>query len=780
MRQRVRALLATPRFTIVALLTVTLLVCGITTIFSVVNGVVLRALPYPDADRLVRIEVLDPRDGTARTPIRSELERFANASRSFDLWSEYRLGYVTTLADLAGEPHQVQEVLVNANALSALGFQAARGRLLHAAEAEPVAVINQSLWKQLLGGREDALNRSVRLGKSAVTIIGVVREIDQPPLDWLQGPTVYRPVEQSDDRNPSLTTLARLRGDSNIQQARAELETMAASTSQGEVRRPKLTPLFDAIVGDSARLVWLFFGVAALVVLIGIGNLTSLQMARNADRRSEVKVRFALGASRPRLISELVAETATLGAVGGLAGLAAAAPMIRVVVQNLPARFPRADQIGIDITVGMFAISIAFAATLIIGFIGAWMITSSENTSHLTDAAIKGGRRPVLQGALIGAQTAAALILLVGTGLLLGSVARLIARDSGMREEGLWMAFASLPQRYQEEQARLAFWNAALSDVQQLPTVDHAALMVNGIPFSGNDYRQSGIVAEGSTVDPRTVPLISVRRVTADYFATVGMRMKRGRTFIAGDGPVNERVAVINDLAATQLFGRREALGKRFRWRNELLTVVGVIADYRHTRLEGELSPQLYVPHEQWPTGASGATILFRAATAQAVADVQSILLTKEKDVEILTSSMADQRWRLVALERFRIAVMAAFALTAVALAIVGIAGLVGYTVAQRAREVAIRIALGAAQLDIVRVTTIQTLLPATIGIVIGVAGAIAATRLITSYLVDMTALDLPTYLAAIIAMAIAVITASLIPARRATRIDPAVALRRD
>ena len=781
MRQRVRALLATPRFTIVALLTIILLVCGITTIFSVVNGVVLRALPYPSADRLVVIQAVDPR-GSGRAVMRPDFERLASTSQSFDRWAGYRLAFVRPLADQSGEPKQVHEIAVAGDAFRTLGFDVVRGRALNAVERESVAVIDDAVWDTLFQRREDVVGRVVTIGKESVTIVGVLQKGEDVPLNWLTRPTIYRPVEWSNDPNALLTTVARLKAGINLEQARAELSTMSFTMPSGlSDGKARLTPLFDAIVGDSARLAWLFFAVAAVVVLIGIGNLTSLQMARNSERRREVMVRFALGASRPRLIHQLVAETVMVGAIGGIAGLALAAPMIRMLIQNLPARFPRADQIGIDINVAAFAIGVAVSATLIIGFIGAWTITSAETTSHLTDAAIKGASRPLLQGTLIGAQTAAALILLVGTGLLLGSLVRLINRDAGMREDGLWMAIASLPRpRYQAEAQSEQFWNDAMALIKRTPSVEAAALMVNGAgPLAGGDLRTS-VLPAGSTVDPRSAPSISYRRVSANYLATVGMPIKRGRDFVPADGPDGERVAIINDLAAAMLWPGEDAIGKRFRTREELVTVVGVVGDYRHMLLEGDAVPQIYLPQDQGRGIGSAATIMFRASNRQAVADVQALLSAKEKEMTVRISSMADQRWLLTTLERFRIVVLSAFALTAVALAIVGVAGLVGYTVAQRTREVAIRIALGAAQFDILRVTTIQTLLPAAIGIVIGIAGAIAATRLIKSYLVDMTALDPPTYVAAIVAMAIAVITASLVPARRATRIDPAAALRRD
>lgn len=781
MRQRLRALAATPRFTIVALVTIVVLVCGITTIFSFVNGVILRALPYPDYRRLAVVQSIYA-NGFPSTPWRPAIEHIARESRAFDEIAAYRLYYVTTVLDAAGEPRPFAASIVTPNVFRVLGFEIARGRVMTADESAPVAVINYSAWQNVFAGREDVIGRAIQFDKQTYTIVGVLAANQVLPLETRPSsmPAVWTLVHQSDDRYARLATIGHLAEGRTLAEGGAELSTLAASlkNDDGTPVRLSVTPLFDEVVEGSAQLVWLFFGVAALVMLIGIGNLTSLQLARNAQRRREVLVRVALGAGRARVIRELMTETVILGVTGGMAGLLAAKPMIRLAVANLPARFPRADQIDLDFNVALFAIGSSLVATAIIGFVGAWSVTAPGAIDRLDDTTIKFAGRARLQRLLVGAQTAVAVVLLVGTGLLLGSFVRLLTRDAGMQEEGLFTAtVVPGPGR----RVPLSLWNDAVDAVKQLPGVRSPAYVLNiSGPVSGGDIVEGNIVAEGSTVDPRTMPRFSVRRVSADYFAAIGMPIKRGRAMLPADAVSAEKVAIINERAASVLWPSGDALGKRLRSRDEFRTIIGIIGDYRLAALAADLSPQMFIPAEQSRYSGGLATIIFRADSREAAAAVQSTLHTMIPGSRINMVTMFDVRWRQVALERFRSVVLLAFAATAIVLSLVGIGGLVGYTVAQRSREVAIRIALGAERQHIVRVVTVETVIPAIAGIGVGIFAAIGATRLIRAYLVDTAPLDPPTYAVAILGMLTAIMIASFLPARRATRTDPAVVLRRE
>lgn len=782
MRQRLRALIATPRFTIVAFVTIAVLVCGITTIFSVVNGVVLRALPYPDYRRLAVVEVVDLQ-GRPTAPPWPIVDALAKQAKSIDRWAGYRVPMVMTIPDLAGELHQINDVLVTPDVFRTLDVKMARGRALNTIEPEPAIVINQALWQSVFGGRDDVLGRTVQFDKRAFTIVGVMQPGQDLPLSWLTMPASWRLVEQGGDPWARLTSVVHYAEGRTITEVTAELTVAAASVKNDDGTHVQLRvqPLLDAIVGDSAQLVFLFFGVAVLVVLIGIGNLTSLQLARNGQRRHEVLVRLALGASRLRVVRELVLETMPVGMAGGVAGLMIAAPAIRIVVRNLPPRFPRLDQIRLDADVALFALTVAVIATFVIGLIGAWAVTSHVASERLDDTTLKCAGRARLQRTLVGAQTAVALVLLIGTGLLLGSFGRLLTRDAGMREQGLWTASASLPLNVTSAPAQAEFWTSALATVQQLPGVEAAALITNITgPLSGNDNREGGIVAEGSTADPRLTPPISIRHVSRDYFVTTQTAIKRGRAFVPSDTAATERVCVINERTAALFWPGQDPIDKRLKSRNEYRTVVGVIDDYRLVRLGDDPSPQIYVLHDQVRRSVSSATVIFRASDRQTAAAVQTTLGTLSGDGRVRIASMFDTRWRALALERFRAAVVLAFACTALVLSLVGVGGLVGYTVAQRSREVAIRLALGAARLDIARVVTTQTLVPAAVGLIAGVFGAMAATRVIAAYLVDTAPIDPPTYAAALGGMAAAILLASLVPARRAVHMDPALLLRRD
>jgi putative ABC transport system permease protein len=716
---------------------------------------------------------------------------FRAETRSFEAWALYPRGYVETILDSSSEPRQVQDMLVTPELFAMLGVDAALGRVLLPSDADPsspnAAVISHELWQTAFGGDADVLGRTLAMRSGTYSIVGVAPPRADVPANWMSYPIVWRPVRTGSTPEMGFTALARLRSGVSIDSGRAELVALAAGLAAAqpdthEGRTATVTLLRDTLVANVKRLLWIFFGAVACVLLIGVANLTMLQLARNAAREREVAVRAALGAGRARIVRERVVESLLLCGFGGVLGFAVAWLVVRLVVAVLPAYFPLAAEIGVDTAVAVFACGVAILVGVVMGVLPAWHASDPRLTRWLSEsgrAATVGGRRSRTQRALVTVQTAVALVLLIGAGLLTNSLYRLISRDAGMREEGLSVATATLPLRY-DETAEKAFWASALEQVRAIPGVQSAAL-ASGTPLSGNDA-VTFVAPEGVVVQsPRDALQISYRDVSDEYFSTLGIPLSRGRGILASDVAGAESVAVINELAAAKLWPGEDALGKRLgEPGGELKTVVGVVPTFRHTRLDRDLAPQIYVSRLQGPSFVRGAVMLYRAEPGdrRAAAAIRSTLTSLENDLELTVSSMADVRWRLVQPERFRTSVLLAFAGAAVLLALVGIIGVVAYTVGQRHREIAVRVALGAVPRDILRLTSRQAIVPALWGLALGLGGAFLATRLLSSYLVDIRALDVPTFAAAVVALALFVTGAAVMTARRALVVDPVEALR--
>jgi putative ABC transport system permease protein len=519
------------------------------------------------------------------------------------------------------------------------------------------------------------------------------------------------------------------------------------------------------------------------VLLIGVGNLTSLQLARNGARAREVTVRLALGASRWQVVRALVVESIVLSGAGGALGLAAAYPAVRLIASMLPPRFPRADQIGVDLGVALFACAVSLVVGVVVGGLPAWHTSRDDLTKRLTDggrSSTLGVERSRTQRALIAFQVAVALVLLVGAGLLGNSFYRLISRDAGMQEDRLWLLVARLPARYRDVAVQTAFWTRALEQVRAVPGISFAAVSVNSTgPSSGGDISTTTAV-EGVPLSPRDGLRISYRRVSDEYFRTIGTPLVKGRPINASDHQGAERVVVINELAASALWPGQDPIGKRLQAQGGLATVVGVIPTFRHTRLDSDFSAQMFTPYLQGASIAQTSAVLLRAAPRHTVAvtAAKTALTNLESDLDVSVSTMSEVRWKLLATERFRVGVIISFAGSAVFLAIIGIVGLVSYTVSQRQREIAVRVALGAKRRDVLQLASRHAFLPALVGLAFGVCGAAVVTRLLTTYLVDIQPLDLPTFATAIGTLAMTTFGASVIPARRALEIEPSEALR--
>jgi putative ABC transport system permease protein len=781
-------------FTATAVATIVLIVGGTTAVFTLVNAVLLQPLPYPASGRLAIVQAHDPRGVTGLSY--PDVQQLQGQLDTFEAWGLYRgPGYVSMLDRNSDNPLPVQDMRITPELFPLLGLRVVLGRPLvsdDAIDANPVvAVIGHDLWQTRFGGTPDVLGKSFELRPGrTVTVVGVAAPGSDVPGNWVSFPIVWNPIRVS-ERAPDLRfiVLARLKAGRSISAANAAIAARPPLTdpTSGADRPVGATLLLDHVVGDSQRVLWVFFGAVACVLLIGMANLVSLQLVRNAGRERELGLRSALGASRWRLIRQLLVESLLLSLVGGAGGLLAASNGVGLVTSALPADFPRADQIALNRTVWVFAALVSALVGVTIGLIPALRSIQPRLMKRVNEgawSATLSHRRARIQRVLIAFETAAALVLLIGAGLLANSFGRLISEDAGMRERDLWVVGGTLPMRYRPP-ADSEFWLSALRVVRELPDVGSASLVVNdGGPLGGGDIRWSGIVPEGQTASQGRGFSLSHRSVGGGYFSTLGIPIVSGRPILDSDTARTEGVVVLNRAAASALWPGEDPLGRRLRGFARPLTVVGIVPNFKITRLDGEVSLQMYTSMQQQQGALAGtsAIMLRTKPGARAIPDrTRAILLNLERGMStVAVSTMAQVRWKLLASERFRTAVLLVFAGTATFLALIGIFGLVSYTVAQRRREIGLRVALGATHIGVVSLMLGQALVPTVLGIVAGVSVALAGSRLLAAFLFEVQATDPATFSAAIGLFFCAAFIAALVPALRSFRVDPAVALRHE
>jgi predicted permease len=786
-----RSLLRTPRFALAFLLTTTALVASITAVFAFVEAVLLRALPYPHAERLVTVGSVQPnRFGT--NVDYGDAVIFRRQARSIEQWALYRMGMIEVVNESTGGP-MVQDLSGSVELLPLLGIRLQAGRFFDAADATAgaanVVIVSHELAQQLFQTADRAMGQTLTFRHGIYTIIGVSEPGADVPTNWLDRPRVWRPIRESTAERSPFTTIARLRDGVSLQQARADLTTLAAALAQERPgthagRTVTVTSLRDRLAGDYKPLLWIFFAAVTCVLAIGVSNLVTLQLARNNARARDLSVRAALGASRGRLFVHLAAEPMLLAAVGGAIGSWLASVIVPAVTAQLPPRFPRLDEIGFAWPATLFGIVMSLAIGLVAGGLPAWRVGRHElgGRLHVRGGAVTGSRADTsVQRRLLVLQTSTALVLLIGASLLGKSFYLQLSRDAGMQEAGLWTAFVQLPPRYSNEPEQQAFWGSALERMRALSEVRSAALAVNSpVPLSGADISQGGIRPEDMPVASGRGFSISTRRVSDQYFSTLQLPLLRGRPILASDVSGAERVAVVNELAAATLWPGRDPLGQRLRWSDDLITVVGLIPTLPHTQLDGELTPQLYESYRQRTLGGDSAVVMFRPAldAERGIAAIRSALTTIEPNLTLEFASMGDVRWRLLRPERFRTAVLVAFAASASGLALFGIVGLVSYGVGLRKREFAVRAALGADGRRILLEASHDVVRAAAVGLAMGIIGALLLTRFLATFLVGVAPTDVFTFAVCAGALALAAVAAAVLPGRRALDLDPAVALR--
>jgi predicted permease len=797
-----RILRRAPGFTAVAVATFALGIGANTAVFSVVRSVVLRPLPFPDDERLavilMRWPSFDMDDFPSSPP---EYVAYRDHSRSWEELAAYEQRSVTLTAD-GREAERVRIALATSNLFPTLRIEPVLGRRFTADDSREgsnrVAVVSHAFWMSRYGGDSRVIGSSVVLDGIARTVVGVMPpRFAFPSPDvrlWL--PIAFTPQDLQSRGNHSLSIVGRLRAEVALADAERELTALIPRLVESGVRIHDTHPVYlrslrTEIVGDVSRTLWVMLGAVALVLVIACANVANLLLVRAEGRAREMSLRTALGAGRRRLMSQLITESLVLAGAGGLAGLALAYLGVDALRAVAPADLPRLNEISVDGTVLAFTLVLTVGAGVLFGLAPALQAGRADLQGVLRETGRTGttGRKRIrLRQLLVVSQTVLAVVLLVAAGLLLQSFRRLMAVDPGWRAERVIAATITIPAViYSRAEDAVGFYETLLPGVASLPGVT-AAGAVSVAPLAGS-VGPTDIAVEGWAGGPDMPrPIADIRAVTPGYFAAMGIPLVAGRTFEDEDRMSAPLVAVVSERLAQDYWPGRNAIGGRIRrdaGDEPFAQVVGVVRDVRQERLDRPPTRgTLYLVHAQTPY-TSGPTRSMTLTVRTAV-EPTSLASAIRREVRAVDPSVPVYQVRTMeqavadttATQRFAMLLQLLFALVALSLSAVGLYGVLAFTVARRTTEIGIRMALGAKRADVQRMILKQGMGIVVIALALGVGGALAAGRLLGSLLFGVAPTDPPTY-AIVVAVLLAVsLLACWIPARRASGVDPAEALR--
>ena len=802
-RFALRMLRRTPGVAVAAIVALALGIGANTAIFSVVDGVLLRPLPYRDSRALVVLNGSFRAQGLAQIPISvPELLDVQKGVPAFSSVGGYTQGD-SNLSGGSGAPERVCAGAASASFFPTLGVQPALGRNFSVDEERQghnhVAVIDDALWRQRFGADTAIVGKKLLLDNESFEIIGVL-----PRGFQIDGPCdVWAPLLTNDARltrgSHFLRVIGRLAPGVTRAQLDGELAALSVRLSEAYPRNYRGAswsvhgkPLLDDVVGDARPALLMLLAAVAFVLLIACANVANLMLARAAARTREMAVRTALGAARGRLIRQMLTEALLLSLIGGALGLLLAVWGVDAMVALSPDALPRASEIALDARVLAFTMGLSIATGLVFGLMPALSASRPDLTASLKDGS-RGATsaRGRLRQALVVAELALSLMLLVGTGLMARSFVRLRAVDPGFRPDHVLAMSVSLPSvtRDDDEKSRwVAFFTRATTRLGQLPGV-RAVGAVTLLPLdnSSSDY---SFEIEGYV--PRSLadqPDNEAREVEGDYFGALGIPLVRGRLPAASDDSQAPRVVVINQAMAKRYWPNQEALGKRLRLNMgavgrtpEWSTVVGIVGDVHGFGLDQPAKAEMYFPHAQMRS-ASSMSIVARTVgePLDLAASARAALAEIDRQQPVFNvRTMNDLVARSLAQRRFSLLLMLIFAGVALLLAAVGIYGVMSYTVAQRTQEIGIRVALGATPANVLAMVVGDGMRLVAAGLALGLLGALAVTRLVSSMLYGVSATDVVTYAAIAVVLGAVALVATVIPARRATRVDPMLALRAD
>jgi putative ABC transport system permease protein len=784
-----RLLVSKPGFTAIAVLTLALGIGANTAIFSVVNAVLLRPLPYPQAERLFTMR------SNQSLP---DLEDVKSQSQSF----EYFGGVVTQAQDYTseGEPLQVLAALMTADLFKVLGARAAIGRTISDEEdrfgGDPVVVLSHGFWQRQFGGDKNIVGRPIQLSGNSYTVIGVmpadfVMPSETPDL-WASV-RVVNPLAAKFRGVHFLRTYVKLKPGVSLREAQGEMESIDRWLAEREPadnkgRHTVLLSIQERVVGNSRPALLVLFGAVALVLLVACANFANLLLARAAARHQEIVIRAALGAGRARLVRQMLTESTLLSLLGGADGLLLAVWGIDLLTALKPANLPRLSSIRIDGWVLVFTVVVSILTGVVFGLLpalNASKLDVNEALKESTRASTGGASRHRVRSVLVVSEIALALVLLIGAGLLIKSLWRLRAIDPGFNPENLLTMRLELPEsRYREIPKQIRFRERA---VEVLNSRGVEAAMVSELPMSGDHLMHNFIIDGRPPLAPGEEPELETRTVAGDYFHTMGIRLLRGRDFTSADRADTPMVGLVNESFVREFFPDQNPIGARIAWargNRQWMIIVGVVGDVRHYGLNLPEEPAFYTSYLQLdqPWKRWMYIVVRSDANPSALAgEVKNQIWSIDKQIPLTRLfTMTEVMSLSLAAQRFNMTLMGIFAAIALLLAAVGIYGVVSYSVTQRTREIGIRIALGAEAGDVLKIVLTQGLRLAVIGVAIGLGAAFVLTRVMSSLLFGVSAADPVIFASISLILTGVTLGATFIPARRAIRLDPMLALRHE
>jgi putative ABC transport system permease protein len=799
-RYGLRQLRRNPGFTSVAVLTLALGIGANTAMFSVVNGVLLRPLPYRHPGRLVQIFSTNAAWHADQMAVAgADFPFIQRQVRSFAQVALFRF----SLANLTGriEPEQLWTIHVAPNFFHALGVQPALGRWFLPEEGQPgkerVVILGHTLWQRVFGSDPGVLGRAITLDDKPYVVVGVMPPGFAFPAKaeaWI--PLVLTTEELQGHATHNMWDIARLKNGVTLGQAQAELDSvahgLAANFPADKGWGLRVESLDQVVTGRVHLLLWLLLGAVGFVLLIACLNEANLVMARGTGRLREIALRQALGASRRRVFRQLLTESALVAAMGGASGLLvgwAGLLGFKAVAPEGWQAIPRLSESSLDGRVLGFALLVSFASVIIFGLLPALQCCRSDLYAALkqSGASLSGfrftkGRRT--RGLLVSLEVAITTVLLVGCGLLLKSFWRLLTVDTGLDTHNVLMMDVNLPgSKYSTPQRVWAFSQQALKSVEALPGIQ-AAAWTNASPYGAN--MSDSFTIEGRPLStPNQKPNAGLQMVSANYFRVLGIPLLRGRWFTTGDVAGTPGVAIINQAFARRYFPNENPIGKRIhidwggRSTPQWEEIVGVVGNSRDISLDLQPKPEMYADCFQFSVGPGNLLVRTDSNPIRFAATIRDAIWSVDKEQPIADTATLDETISASAsMDRFRTALFAIFAGLALILSIVGIYGVVAFMVSQRTHEVGVRMALGASRHQILRMMLGHGMLLALSGLGLGLVGALGLTRFLASFLYQIRPTDATAFLVGSLTLVIVALLACYIPARRAAKIDPIVALR--
>jgi putative ABC transport system permease protein len=808
LRYALRALRRNPGFTLVAVLTLALGIGANTAIFSVVNGVILRPLPYPAADRLVRLFTAYRGHGIERYAVSEpEFMDYRGLTQAFENAAAFEEAGLTITGGCAAggscEPERLRGIAATRELIPVLGIRPERGRNFEGEEGrqgtEPVVIVTHQLWMNRLGGDPAALGRSITLNGISRRVIGIL----PPDFAFAQAqaivPKYIDPDSLAGRALNYLGVVARLRPAVSLEQAQRELNALTART---EKQYPgayatsmgygaTVVGLQDEMVGDVRPALLVLLGAVGLVLLIACANVANLLLARGEARQREVAVRLALGASRGRVLLQLLTESTVLAIAGAIGGVLLAWWGMKALLAVNPAAIPRLEEIQLDATVGLVTLGVAVLTGILFGLAPSIQLVRGQLQPSLKEGSRGGsasGRRQRLGRSLVVGEVALAVIVVIGAGLLLRSFRALRNVDPGFDPENVLVVDLAIPPARYDGAATVNFYRRLLERMGALPGVRVTAAASDVPPdANGNNW---DIEIDGRPLGSgKSAPSPNVRIVTRDFFRVLAVGVRQGRLFDTGDRLGTMPVAVINESLARALWPDGDAIGTRVRFSPRIpwITIVGVARDMHSEGLGAPAPMEIYLLHDQMKDIAGDTQramyVLLRTAVDPLTLAAAARRVVAEADPSLAITGIATLSQmvdRSLARPRFLMLLLGAFGALALLLAAIGIYGIMAYAVRRRTREIGIRMALGARPGDVLGLVVAQGMRLAAIGLLVGILGALLATRLMEKLLFGVSATDPVTFATIALLLGGVALFASWLPARRAVLTDPTAALREE